>query len=422
MIVRLRKRLTLAAIAALILIFAVTVAAINLANAWSLRSQISQSLQMLTGSNTKPEEQVEAASAAERRERAGLPAVRASALARITDFCVIRLNKNGDVHEWKTESDGVYNDEIVAALASAAWKNGQGEGRLGDQAYRAEARKYGTLIVAMAITPEIAYTKTLLRITLLAGSAACALLSLLSALLIRRTLRPVREAMEKQRQFVWDASHELKTPLATMKILIESLIYQPEMETGLRTEFLSDINREIDRLSSIVTDLLTLVRMDVKDVKLSRENMSLAELVKDTEHLLKPMAEKRHQTLVLSLQDECDMYADRTKLQQVVYNLMENAFKYTQDGGKVTVTLQKSGRDAVLKVKDNGPGIAAEHLPHIFDRFYRVDKARSREAGGTGLGLAIVHQLVMLHGGEIHVESEVGKGTTFTVELPLHQG
>ena len=231
------------------------------------------------------------------------------------------------------------------------------------------------------------------------------------------------ETLDQSRnQFVSNASHELKTPLATMKILIESLIYQPEMETGLRTEFLSDINREIDRLSSIVTDLLTLVRMDVKDVKLSRENMSLAELVKDTEHLLKPMAEKRHQTLVLSLQDECDMYADRTKLQQVVYNLMENAFKYTQDGGKVTVTLQKSGRDAVLKVKDNGPGIAAEHLPHIFDRFYRVDKARSREAGGTGLGLAIVHQLVMLHGGEIHVESEVGKGTTFTVELPLHQG
>ena len=243
---------------------------------------------------------------------------------------------------------------------------------------------------------------------------------------LARTFNSMSEKIESldqaRNQFVSNASHELKTPLATMKILIESLIYQPEMETGLRTEFLSDINREIDRLSSIVTDLLTLVRMDVKDVKLSRENMSLAELVKDTEHLLKPMAEKRHQTLVLSLQDECDMYADRTKLQQVVYNLMENAFKYTQEGGKVTVTLQKSGRDAVLKVKDNGPGIAAEHLPHIFDRFYRVDKARSREAGGTGLGLAIVHQLVMLHGGEIHVDSEVGKGTTFTVELPLHQG
>ena len=237
-----------------------------------------------------------------------------------------------------------------------------------------------------------------------------------------RTFNSMSEKIESldqaRNQFVSNASHELKTPLATMKIMIESLIYQPEMEAGLRTEFLTDINREIDRLSSIVTDLLTLVRMDVKDVKLTRENMSLAALVKDTEHLLKTLKEKRGQKLVLSLQDDCDMYADRTKLQQVVYNLMENAFKYTQEGGTVWVTLQKSGRSAILSVRDNGPGIAAEHLPHIFDRFYRVDKARSRDAGGTGLGLSIVHQLVMLHGGEIRVESEVGQGTTFIVELP----
>ena len=243
---------------------------------------------------------------------------------------------------------------------------------------------------------------------------------------LARTFNSMSEKIESldeaRNQFVSNASHELKTPLATMKVMIESLNYQPEMESGLRTEYLSDINREIDRLSSIVSDLLTLVRMDVKDVKLSRENMSMAALIKDTEHLLKPLKEKRGQKLILSLQDDCDMYADRTKLQQVVYNLMENAFKYTQEGGTVKVTLMKSGRSAILKVADNGPGIAAEHLPHIFDRFYRVDKARSRESGGTGLGLAIVHQLVMLHGGEVHVESDVGKGTTFTVELPLHQG
>ena len=206
-----------------------------------------------------------------------------------------------------------------------------------------------------------------------------------------------------------------------MKVMIESLIYQPEMESGLRTEFLGDINREIDRLSSIVTDLLTLVRMDSKDVKLTCANMSMASLVKDTEHLLKPLMEKRNQKLILSLQDDCDMYADRTKLQQVVYNLMENAFKYTQEGGTVWVALQRSGHSAILTVRDNGPGIPPEHLPHIFDRFYRVDKARSRDAGGTGLGLAIVHQLVVLHGGEIRVESTVGQGTCFTVELPLQQ-
>lgn len=243
---------------------------------------------------------------------------------------------------------------------------------------------------------------------------------------LARTFNSMSEKIESldqaRNQFVSNASHELKTPLATMKIMIESLIYQPEMEVGLRTEFMTDINREIDRLSSVVTDLLTLVRMDVKDVKLSRENMSMAALIKHTRHILDPMVKKREQTVTLNILDECDMYADRTKLQQVVYNLMENAVKYTQEGGKVEVTLQRIGRSAVMTVKDNGPGISAEHLPHIFDRFYRVDKARSREAGGTGLGLAIVHQLVMLHGGEIHVESEEGKGTSFIVELPLHMG
>ncbi len=231
------------------------------------------------------------------------------------------------------------------------------------------------------------------------------------------------ESLDQSRnQFVSNASHELKTPLATMKIMLESLIYQPDMEQGLRTEFMNDINREIDRLSAIVSDLLTLVQTDAHSMKLTRENVSLAAIVKETAHRLKPVADKREQTVTLSLQDACDMYADKSKLQQVVYNLMENAVKYTQAGGQVQVLLQRVGRDAVLTVSDNGPGISQENIAHIFDRFYRVDKARSRESGGTGLGLSIVHQLVLLHGGSIRVQSEEGNGTSFIVELPLHQG
>ena len=116
------------------------------------------------------------------------------------------------------------------------------------------------------------------------------------------------------------------------------------------------------------------------------------------------------------------MYADCAKLTQVVYNLMENAIKYTQEGGAIKVRLIRSGRDAVMTVTDNGPGIPREDQAHIFDRFYRVDKARSRETGGTGLGLSIVHQMVLMHGGSVSVESEEGRGSTFTVELPIHQG
>ena len=220
-------------------------------------------------------------------------------------------------------------------------------------------------------------------------------------------------------QFVSNASHELKTPLATMKILLENIIYQPEMDAEMRTEFLTDINKEIDRLNSIISDLLTLVSMDSKAMRLNRTTFSLAQVITDTAHRLQPVAESHHQELKLALNDRCEMYADCAKLTQVVYNLMENAIKYTPDGGTITVSLAKVGRDAVLDISDTGVGIPAEDLPHVFDRFYRVDKARSRETGGTGLGLSIVKQIVRLHAGTVTVASEYGKGTTFTVQLPV---
>ncbi len=237
------------------------------------------------------------------------------------------------------------------------------------------------------------------------------------------TMSEKLEMLDKSRnQFVSNASHELKTPLATMKILLESIIYQPEMDTGMRTEFLTDINKEIDRLNLIIGDLLTLVSMDSKTMRLNRTTFSLAQVVTDTAQRLGLVAAKRKQDIKLQLADRCEMYADCAKLTQVVYNLMDNAIKYTQDGGVVRVRLIRSGRDAILTVSDNGPGIPKEDQAHIFDRFYRVDKARSRDTGGTGLGLSIVHQMVLMHGGSVSVDSEEGHGATFTVELPIHQG
>ncbi len=231
------------------------------------------------------------------------------------------------------------------------------------------------------------------------------------------------ELLDKSRnQFVSNASHELKTPLSTMKILLENIIYQPEMDAGLRTEFLTDVNREIDRLNLIISDLLTLVSMDSKTMRLNRETFRFADVVTDVVHRLSVVAEKRRQEVKLQVSDSCEMYADMAKLTQVVYNIMDNAIKYTPEGGLIRVRLNRSGRDAILRVSDNGPGIPKEDQPHIFDRFYRVDKARSRDTGGTGLGLSIVNQLVLMHGGSVSVQSEEGHGSTFTVELPIHQG
>jgi signal transduction histidine kinase len=220
-------------------------------------------------------------------------------------------------------------------------------------------------------------------------------------------------------EFVSNASHELKTPLATMKILLESMLYEENMDPMMRKEFMTDINKELDRLSTIVTDLLTLVRSDAGDYQLKRERVPLRPLINDTLARLKPLAEQREQRLELRAPGDVIVDGDPSKLQQVVYNLVENAIKYSPVKGQVRVTLQQPGRMAVLEVSDNGPGIPKKDQPHIFDRFYRVDRARARATGGNGLGLSIVHQAVLLHGGSISVQSEEGKGATFRVELPI---
>ena len=227
---------------------------------------------------------------------------------------------------------------------------------------------------------------------------------------------------QSRSQFVQNASHELKTPLATMKILLENLIYQPDMPPELRAEFMQDMNHEIDRLSGIITDLLTLTQMDSHASSLKLEKISLTSLCEDTVHALRPAAEKARLFLQSDLAEDVLLTGDESKLSQVVYNLIDNAVKYTPEGGKVEVILRADSREAVLTVRDTGIGIPAEDVAHIFDRFYRVDKARSRATGGTGLGLSIVRQMVQLHGGEITVDSAADKGSTFTVTLPIRKG
>ncbi len=227
---------------------------------------------------------------------------------------------------------------------------------------------------------------------------------------------------QSRSQFVQNASHELKTPLATMKLLLENLIYQPDMPAELRAEFMQDMNHEIDRLSGIITDLLTLTKMDSEETAIKHEKFDFTELCIGAVHALQPAAEKNRLTLTMDVAKDVTLQGDESKLGQVIYNLIDNAIKYTPEGGSVFVSMKTDGRSAIFSVKDNGVGIPAEDAKHIFDRFYRVDKARSRETGGTGLGLSIVRQMVQLHRGEIKVDSTPGKGSTFTVTLPLRKG
>ncbi|MBQ3485355.1 MAG: HAMP domain-containing protein [Clostridia bacterium] len=222
-------------------------------------------------------------------------------------------------------------------------------------------------------------------------------------------------------QFVSNASHELKTPLATMKILLENLIYQPEMPKDLQVEFMQDMNHEIDRLTGIINDLLTLTQMDSQSTALTEEEVDLSGLTEETLHTLRAAAARAGQQISDRIEPDVTLTGDRSKLGQIIYNLIDNAIKYTPEGGEIRVTLASEGRNAVLTVTDNGIGIPEDDQAHIFDRFYRVDKARSRATGGTGLGLSIVRQMVQLHGGEITVASAPEKGSVFTVTLPTRR-
>ena len=228
------------------------------------------------------------------------------------------------------------------------------------------------------------------------------------------------ESLDKSRnQFVSNASHELKTPLSTMKILIETLVYQEPMDEGMCREFLGDINKEIDRLNSVINDLLTLVSMDGGEARMNMKSASLSDMLNETMRRLQPLARERGIEMNSAIAQGVFVTCDSMKLSQVFYNLMDNALKYTGRGGTVRIELIRRDKKAVARVIDTGIGIPKKDQLHIFDRFYRVDKARSRETGGTGLGLSIVKQVVLLHGGQISVTSEEEKGSTFTVELPV---
>jgi signal transduction histidine kinase len=234
------------------------------------------------------------------------------------------------------------------------------------------------------------------------------------------TMSEKLENMDRHRsEFVSNASHELKTPLSSMKILTESLLYQDGIDEKIYKEFLSDINKEIDRMNETITGLLTLAKTDSEADALTLNKILLSELVHKSVTALKPIAKERGIALTYTVINDIELQCDALKVMQAVMNLIDNALKYTDKGGRVWVYLQKSGSNATIIVKDNGCGIPESETPYIFDRFYRVDKARSRDTGGSGLGLHISQKIALLHGGRIDVESEEGKGSVFTLYLPI---
>ena len=280
----------------------------------------------------------------------------------------------------------------------------------------------GVVVIGENIQAQEATLSLLLTLLLSIGGVALFGAGLGGLFLSNRALVPARLAWANQQRFIADASHELRTPLTLLRADAEVLLRgRKRMETE-DAVLLEDIVAEAHHMANIATNLLTLARLDTGTAHQEHEVIHLTELAQEAAQRVQALAEQRD--ITVQVEQAADLYVigDPMQLEQAVLGLLDNAVKYNRQGGHVIVRTMVQDEQAVLEVRDTGIGITAEHLPHLGERFYRVDKARSREAGGTGLGLSIARSIAIAHGGRLSLASVPDQGTTVTLKLPLASG
>ena len=241
------------------------------------------------------------------------------------------------------------------------------------------------------------------------------------AVVLFHDITQLKQADEIRRDFVANVSHELRTPLSILRGYIETLLDDPGTSRDELERILEVMKRHSSRLGVLVDDLLTLAQLESANPDLQLSDVRVRELFAAIVHdWAKKFAEKKLSVDIAIAANLPVIRADETRLQEVLYNLLDNSLKYTQPGGKIRLQAQRHGDEIALSVGDTGLGISETDLPRVFERFYRADKARSRELGGTGLGLSIVKHIAQMHGGRVEAESELGRGTTIRVLLPLN--
>ncbi len=278
----------------------------------------------------------------------------------------------------------------------------------------------GMLVTGMSLEPA-ATALHLLLLVLVVGGVLGLLLSLAAAwFLSGRALIPIQHAFQQQQEFIADASHELRTPLTVLRSATDLLNAHRDEPLEENGELFDDVRAEIARMERLAQDLLTLARSDAGGLELMTAPVEAADIASEVVRRTTPLASSHGLQLGMHADtEESTVEADPDRLQQVLLILIDNAIKHTPSGGRIDVRVKRHGQHVLMEVSDTGTGIAPEHLPRIFDRFYRADKARARQQGGTGLGLAIAKMLMEAHHGDLQIASTLGKGTTVTVSLPL---
>lgn len=273
------------------------------------------------------------------------------------------------------------------------------------------------VITVSIVDSEVALLKRLMFILLGGLFVGTVIIILAGFYLAKRALVPVRKAWAKQQQFVADASHELRTPLAVIKSNAELTLRHPSHTVEEESIRITNVIRETTRMNKLVSSLLMLARADSDQAMLNLSKFDLQDMISTVSEQFGLMAERKGLELIVEVPGPIELTADRERINQLLIILLDNAVKYTSTG-KITLTCVPHSAYVQILVRDTGIGISASDLPHVFDRFYRGDKARNRDSGGAGLGLSIAEWIVKAHDGKIKVESEVGVGTEFQITLP----
>ena len=424
MIRTLRKRMILLTVIGLFLASAIMVAVIYGMNQRSLADQAEAVLAMLaenggqrparrnmTGSTppAKPDNTPSDRPDGKRlNELSGVRGREARSAADLSNYYLVYLTEDGAVKSWESDRAELYSDEQISVFTAEALATCASSGRVGQQFFR----RSGDLLIVVDATLDFQNASQYLRTTLLVALIQWALLSAGAVWLIRRMVRPVDEAMEKQRQFVWDASHELKTPLAVISANAEVL--SSEVENSQPLQY---IQSEVKRTDQLVQNLLTLARMEKDAGQARHEKFDLSRALLSVALPFESAVFEAGKEIELRIPDGVSYTGSEEMIKQLTMILLSNAVKYSDEHGKIALALEAKGDKRIIRVHNTGPAIPREYQEKIFDRFFRVDSSHNREIPGNGLGLAIAKNIAEIHRGRITVQSEEGKGTEFTVFL-----
>lgn len=340
------------------------------------------------------------------------------------NYFYVKVNNSGDILE--TAQNIPVPREQLKTLIKEALSHAEQSGTIGRRKHGEHYRFFkaplkngqGITIVFLNSESEDRVIGHLLGAFTVTGLGGAALALLGSLFMANRALVPIKKSWERQKDFVADASHELRTPLAVIQTNLAIVRGNPNDTVESQMKWLENIQAESEFMAKLIDDLLFLARTDSQQKLMNMEYFPLSPALKEALTSFEPVAARKDIKITSSIEPQITFYGDQTRIKQLAAILLDNAIKYTPPGGEVNFELKDINNGVEITVSDTGEGIAKEHLDKIFNRFYRVDKARSRESGGTGLGLSIAEWIVKEHHGSIRVFSTPGTGTIFSVTLP----